>query len=432
MYEIWKSRSFDPNFDFLSDGGMFMMGLMLLVCLRMVSKRIISSKWVQLRMAENISQQVQNEESDNHKNKIIVNKNKHSGTKEPIIPSNNGIDTYHGNNTDEYHESDDYQGTNYGLDNKSLLRQRHQEDNKNKIPSRDEITHSIPNETIKIEDQQRKRLFQDVKPHKLSHQWISRRIRQRRMPLISSHSKNKKKTEETNTPHEMINNNQQEEIRNQKALSALYRFLFYFFALLSEIFILRNETWIFVPFQYTLTWENNHTPPKIRFFYHLELAYYVLGLYFLLTEKKLKDFLIMLIHHIATIFLITASFYFNMFRYGIVIMFIHDISDPIMEGAKFNLYLHNMKIANILFVIFGIVFIIMRIFIYPIFIILPIFYYAYLFNCKMFLFFCLTLVILYILHVLWSRIIIKMACKLISKEELLQKDDREEIERNSK
>ncbi|KRH94521.1 hypothetical protein M153_2230006183 [Pseudoloma neurophilia] len=222
------------------------------------------------------------------------------------------------------------------------------------------------------------------------------------------------------------------EMINQKAYASMYRFLFYFVAVIIEILILKDENWIFTPFQYTLTWSDNKTPFKVRAMYIFEFSYYITGIWYLLIEKKMKDFNIMVVHHIATISLIFSSFYYNMFRYGITIMFLHDISDPLLEFAKINIYLKNTKIANLLFSVFGFVFLFMRVILFPSFIILPIIYYSFLYGCKLFFIFSLILSVLFILHILWARIIIKMAHKLFVKEELLQKDDREEIVDKSK
>lgn len=222
-----------------------------------------------------------------------------------------------------------------------------------------------------------------------------------------------------------LNKEKQKEIY-LKFSGSLYRFVFYTFAFICEILILKNETWCTEPFQYTLEWPGNQTPRSIRVFYIFELWYYILGVFFLLTEEKLKDFNVMLTHHLVTASLIAGSFMYNLFRYGIVIMAIHDISDPFLEFSKLNVYLENIHITNILFVIFSILFFTMRMIIYPGLILAPITYYSYIYGSKILLFFSSFLYILFGLHIIWSFIIGKMAYKLLVKEELLTKDDREE------
>lgn len=470
MYEAWDSRSFDPNFDILADGSIFLMGLVLLVCLRMLIKRIIVSEWVQGRMEQKTMEREQSHVMDNEQDPLS------DGMERSILIASDGISQIRQNGAgkllskkyvsesdenlmDQRHEwsRDKENRVNYGIDQSILRKTRRNlksdtvllpsESDENSMDQRYEESRDKENRVNYGIDQsilrKRRNLKSDTAlsgnkndcktPYVI--EFASTNTQINKGLLINEQDRDincNSKGNKTRSYHEKSPIHLNDEAKNQKAVSALYRFVFYFIALGCEILILRTEHWIFVPFEYTLTWKNNQTPLKIRIFYHIELAYYISGLYFLFTEKKLKDFTIMLIHHLVTITLIVGSFYYNLFRYGIVIMFIHDISDPIMEGAKFNLYLQNMRIANVFFVIFGIVFIIMRIIIYPSFIILPISYYAYIFNSKIFIFLCFTLAILLILHILWSRIIIKMACKLIMKDELLQADDREEIERKSK
>lgn len=212
----------------------------------------------------------------------------------------------------------------------------------------------------------------------------------------------------------------------QKFISALYRFFFYSFSISFELFILKNEKWILTPFEYTLDWKDNKVPELIRIQYFIQIGYYTTGLFFLFYEEKLKDFTIMVIHHIATIFLIIGSFKYNLFRYGIVVMAIHDISDPIMEFAKLNTYLKQILIANIVFSIFSLVFILSRLFIFPFLIIFPILYYLYLYRSVIFMIFDLFLITLFILHICWTYFILKMLKKIIVTKHLLNEDTRDD------
>lgn len=44
-----------------------------------------------------------------------------------------------------------------------------------------------------------------------------------------------------------------------------------------------------------------------------------------------KDFMMMLVHHLATILLIIISYTNNMIRYGTLVMCLHDVSDIFLE-----------------------------------------------------------------------------------------------------
>jgi hypothetical protein len=55
-------------------------------------------------------------------------------------------------------------------------------------------------------------------------------------------------------------------------------------------------------------------------------------------------------------------------------MLLHDASDPVMELAKISLYCGKTFLANLFFVLFSMLFITTRDFIYPICVISPLFY----------------------------------------------------------
>ncbi|KAM0675797.1 Ceramide synthase 4 [Gurleya vavrai] len=123
----------------------------------------------------------------------------------------------------------------------------------------------------------------------------------------------------------------------------------------------------------------------------------------------MSDFMQMVIHHFVTLLLLTFSFYTNLLRYGIVIMFLHDISDPIMELAKIFLYFKNQKKADIFFCFFALFFITTRCFIYPILIVTPALYYGYFFGLNfLFILQICALVTLVLLNLIWSFYISKM------------------------
>lgn len=52
----------------------------------------------------------------------------------------------------------------------------------------------------------------------------------------------------------------------------------------------------------------------------------------------MKDRYQMLTHHIVTSILLASSYYFNVTKYGVPIMLLHDVADPLMEAAKMSLY----------------------------------------------------------------------------------------------
>ncbi len=79
----------------------------------------------------------------------------------------------------------------------------------------------------------------------------------------------------------------------------------------------------------------------------------------------------MVVHHIVTLTLITMSYLMGFQRIGMIVIFLHDCSDPFMEIAKCALYTGYLKVANVAFAGFASVFYYSRLWLYPQRVILP-------------------------------------------------------------
>ncbi|XP_049978449.1 LOW QUALITY PROTEIN: ceramide synthase 5 [Alexandromys fortis] len=127
------------------------------------------------------------------------------------------------------------------------------------------------------------------------------------------------------------------------------------------------------------------------------------------------DFLIMFVHHLATIGLITFSYINNMVRVGTLVMCLHDSSDFLLEAAKLANYAKYQRLCDSLFVIFSAVFMVTRLGIYPLWILNTTLFESWemigpypswwLFNG--------LLLILQVLHVIWSYLIARIAFKAL-------------------
>ena len=58
-------------------------------------------------------------------------------------------------------------------------------------------------------------------------------------------------------------------------------------------------------------------------------------------DEKRKDFLVMLIHHILTLTLIIVSYATRYHKVGILVIFVHDVTDILLELTKCHVYLKN-------------------------------------------------------------------------------------------
>uniref|UniRef100_A0A8C4SKP5 Ceramide synthase 6 n=1 Tax=Erpetoichthys calabaricus TaxID=27687 RepID=A0A8C4SKP5_ERPCA len=170
----------------------------------------------------------------------------------------------------------------------------------------------------------------------------------------------------------------------------------------------------------------------LHYYYIVELSFYWSLMFSQFTDIKRKDFLIMFMHHIATVSLMTFSYVNNMVRVGTLVMCLHDAADILLEAAKMANYAKCQRLCDVLFVMFALVFIITRLGIYPIWILNTTLFESWdvvgpypswwVFN--------LLLTLLQVLHCFWSYLIVKIACKAVSKGKV-SKDDRSDIESSS-
>merc|ERR1712135_275197 len=105
-----------------------------------------------------------------------------------------------------------------------------------------------------------------------------------------------------------------------------WKITYYLFAFIYGLVVLYDK-----PFFWDMdkAWENyphQNTPWELNFYYGFQLSCYWSMLFSQFSDVKRKDFMEMLIHHVATIFLITLSWMCNMVRAGSLILLCHDCS----------------------------------------------------------------------------------------------------------
>ncbi|XP_051549342.1 ceramide synthase 5-like isoform X3 [Myxocyprinus asiaticus] len=195
--------------------------------------------------------------------------------------------------------------------------------------------------------------------------------------------------------------NQDKPSTRTKFCESMWRFMFYLCIFTYGICFLWQSTWI---------WDTRH-------------CWY---------NYPYQDFLIMFVHHLATISLISFSYVNNMLRVGSLVMCVHDASDFLLEAAKLANYAKYQRLCDILFVVFGIIFFGTRLIIYPFWILNTTLFESWdiigpypswwLFN--------FLLLVLQVLHIIWSYLIARIAFKAIMRGKV-SKDDRSDIESSS-
>jgi len=214
----------------------------------------------------------------------------------------------------------------------------------------------------------------------------------------------------------------------KKATETCWRFVFYMgmmsigtYVLLSNDWGLDGSKWIHRAIEdHAFTWD-------MKLYYHSELSFYVSLLISQFFDIKRRDFYQLFVHHITTIVLLLASYCNSFYRFGVVILFLHDCADVWLEAAKLANYAKIQKVCDVLFAIFGIVFITSRLIFYPTYVAYSYFHYntydnGTLQKCLV----CLCFLLLF-LHFYWGWLICKMAYRLIIVGKV-EKDTRSESE----
>ncbi|VFV47074.1 lag1 longevity assurance homolog 2 [Lynx pardinus] len=214
----------------------------------------------------------------------------------------------------------------------------------------------------------------------------------------------------------------------KKFREASWRFTFYLIAFIAGMAVIVDKPWFY---DMKKVWEGypiQSTIPSQYWYYMIELSFYWSLLFSIASDVKRKDFKEQIIHHVATIILISFSWFANYIRAGTLIMALHDSSDYLLESAKMFNYAGWKNTCNNIFIVFAIVFIITRLVILPFWILhctvvyplelYPAFFGYYFFNSMM--------GVLQLLHVFWAYFILRMAHKFITGK--LVEDERSDPE----
>ncbi|XP_029361917.1 ceramide synthase 5-like isoform X1 [Echeneis naucrates] len=229
-----------------------------------------------------------------------------------------------------------------------------------------------------------------------------------------------------------IRRNQDRPSMQKKFCESMWRFTFYLGIFIYAIRHLWVSPWMWDTRQCWHNFPFQSLVPEQYTHYVAELAFYWSLMFSQFIDIKRKDFIIMLVHHLATIILITFSYANNMLRAGTLVMCVHDASDIFLEAAKLANYAKYQKLCDGLFVVFSISFFLTRLVIFPFWIVYSVLFESWeivgpyqawwLFNG--------LLLVLQTLHVIWFYLITRIAVKAIFKGKV-SKDDRSDIESSS-
>lgn len=218
----------------------------------------------------------------------------------------------------------------------------------------------------------------------------------------------------------------------KKFREASWRFTFYLLAFFAGLAALIDKPWLYDLKEMWSGFPVLTLLPSQYWYYMIELGFYVSLLFSVASDVKRKDFKEQIVHHLATIMLISFSWCVNYIRAGTLIMLVHDASDYLLESAKMFNYAGWRKTCNYIFILFAAVFIITRLVIFPFWIIhctwvypvtiYPPFFGYYFFNGLLFVLQCL--------HIFWAVLILRMAFKFLPGNKIVEdeRSDRDETD----
>uniref|UniRef100_A0AAY5L006 Ceramide synthase 2 n=2 Tax=Esox lucius TaxID=8010 RepID=A0AAY5L006_ESOLU len=218
----------------------------------------------------------------------------------------------------------------------------------------------------------------------------------------------------------------------KKFREASWRFTFYLLAFIAGLAALIDKPWLY---DFKVMWDGFPVLtllPSQYWYYMIELGFYGSLVFSVASDVKRKDFKEQMVHHVATILLISFSWCVNYIRAGTLIMLVHDSSDYLLESAKMFNYAGWRNACNYIFIFFAAVFIYTRLYIFPFYIIYttyvypltmyPPFFGYYFLNCLM--------MILQCLHIFWAILILRIAIRFLSANEKVddERSDKEETD----
>lgn len=214
----------------------------------------------------------------------------------------------------------------------------------------------------------------------------------------------------------------------KKFREASWRFVFYLSAFIGGILALYDKEWSYDTQEVWTGFPKQSMLDSQYWYYILEMSFYGSLLFSVTFDVKRKDFKEQIIHHLATLILLSFSWCANYIRVGTLIMLIHDASDVFLESAKLFNYAKWENTCKILFILFAVVFMVTRLIIFPFWLIhctwvYPVLHYPAFFG---YYFFNVMLLVLQCLHIFWAYLILCMVRKFITGS--LTRDERSDHE----
>ncbi|KKP05808.1 hypothetical protein THAR02_02092 [Trichoderma harzianum] len=118
--------------------------------------------------------------------------------------------------------------------------------------------------------------------------------------------------------------------------------------------------WYTSPYYLNMTelwtgWPSREISGTMKFYFLTQLAFWIQQMLVVHIEKQRKDYWLTIVHHVATIWLVSASYSYHFTRVGNLTLIIMDVVDLIFPLAKCAKYLGYRKLCDGLFGIFVVI-----------------------------------------------------------------------------
>lgn len=217
----------------------------------------------------------------------------------------------------------------------------------------------------------------------------------------------------------------------KKFTEASWRFAFYLCSSFGGVLALHDKPWFYDLREVWAGFPKQSLLDSQYWYYIIEMSFYGSLLFSVAADVKRKDFKEQLVHHWATLTLLSFSWCANYIRIGTLVLLVHDASDVLLESAKMFNYAGWETTCNSIFVVFALVFVVTRLIIFPFWLIhctwvYPLDQFEPFFG---YYFFNVMLMVLLLLHVFWASLILRMVKKCLFGK--LKGDERSDEEEGS-
>nr|ABK25930.1 unknown [Picea sitchensis] len=151
-----------------------------------------------------------------------------------------------------------------------------------------------------------------------------------------------------------------------KCKESLWKLTYYMAVQIFIFLILYKEPWFVDRKQLFEGWPDQTIKFPLKLFYMCQCGFHIYSIpALLMRQTRRNDFIVMMSHHVITVFLIGYSYITRFFRIGSTILALHDTSDVLLETTKLFIYAGKDFAAVMSFGLFSLSWLFLRLIYYP-------------------------------------------------------------------